>query len=409
MSSSSIIGYVDPLIVSAGGRVAVKTSCGQPTFTSKVVRILAGHDHPDAPPIAHQAIASIPQQSHQGKLQFSRTGSFVRIPSWGAEKLSNVDSLSISFWCQATLPEGANHEQFLFSSIDYVKFRGFACYIDETGSLRARIGGSHKTQEVLFSFRLSRYQWYHIDLSIDSLGNKVELRAQTKSSDLGQASICLQRAETLADVPLTASDHPLIIASDSDETSVANYRMKSASFNGKIDCFKIEARSAGNAETLLNLDFSLETPTDQVRDVSGNGYHGSLINAPARAMTGHDWDASQNDWTRASYGYGAIHFHDDDLDDAAWEMSFELEIPQDLKSGCYGVHVDDGATQDMIPFFVRPDFTIENPPLVALIMPTFTYLGQSYLSVNALSCVFTLNSICKRASIRRDKRNSFCC
>ena len=45
--------------------------------------------------------------------------------------------------------------------------------------------------------------------------------------------------------------------------------------------------------------------------------HGTLINAAVRAVTSHNWDASSTDWTRASYGYGAIHFHDDDLDDAA--------------------------------------------------------------------------------------------
>lgn len=99
MSSSSIIGYVDPLVVSPGGRVAVKTSCGQPSFTSKVLRILAGHDHPDAPPVAHQIIESIPHQSHQGKLQISRIGSYLRVPSWSDEALRHVDTLSISFWC----------------------------------------------------------------------------------------------------------------------------------------------------------------------------------------------------------------------------------------------------------------------------------------------------------------------
>ena len=377
MGSSSIIGYVDPLVVSPGDRIAVRVSCGQPTFRSKVLRLLAGFDHPDAPPVAHQLIQGIPQQLHQGKLQFSRTGSFIRIPSWGGAGLGHVDSLSISFWCQATLPEGANHEQFLFSSLDHETSSGFACFLDESGSLGARLGGSTKIQDVLFSIKLSRYQWFHVTLSIDRMTRKVQLSTQAKSTDIGQASFLLQQEQMLADVARVACTKPLIIASDSSEIHVASHPVQSGTFNGKIDGFKIETISNGTVETLLDLDFSFDIPTDQVRDVSDNHHHGTLINAPARAVTGHDWDASLNDWTRASCGYGAIHFHDDDLDDAGWEPSFELQVPPKLRSGCYGVHVDDGVTQDITPFFVRPDLNIEAPPPVALIMPTFTYVGKS--------------------------------
>ena len=377
MSSSSIIGYVDPLIVSPGGRVAVKTSCDQPAFTSKVLRILAGHDHPDAPPIAHQLIENIPQQSHQGKLQFSRIGSCIRIPSWSDEDLSHVDTLSISFWCQATLPH-TTQEQFLFSSMDHVASSGFACLIDEFGSLRVRVGGSQKIQEVPLCIRLTKGEWVHVTLSIDRVNKKVkvEVGGQAKLADLGIRPQILHEESDLVDDVNIVSGKPLVIASDSVETRVASYRMTSATFNGKIDGFKIKATSASRVETLLDFDFSFGIPTDEVRDVSGRNHHGTLINTPARAVTGHDWDASQVDWTHASYGYGAIHFHDDDLDDAAWDTIFELQIPPDLRSGCYGVHVDDGVTVDIIPFFVRPDPNVQNTPPVALIMPTFTYIGK---------------------------------
>ena len=159
--------------------------------------------------------------------------------------------------------------------------------------------------------------------------------------------------------------------------------------------FKIETTSFGRAETLLTLDPSLDISTDRVINVSGNNRHVILTNAPTRAVTGHDWDASQNDWTHASYGYGAIHCHDDDLDDAAWETSFELQIPPKLRSGCYGVHVDDGVTQDIIPFIVRPDLRTRKPPLVALIIPTFTYIGKPINSLKIKLYALTLGSICE--------------
>lgn len=396
MSSSSIIGYVDPLIVSPGASVAVKISCHQPTFNSKILRLLAGFDHPDAPPVAHQLIESIPQQSHQGKPQFSRTGSFIRIPSWGGTTLSDVDSLSISFWCQATLPEGADHEQFLFSSFDGAMFTGFACFLDESGNFRARIGGPGKTQEVSFSIKLSRNQWYHVNFAISRLTRKVQLRARAKSAEIGKASLLFKQEKTLAEVPLIASSKPLVIASDSDDTTVAQNPRRSATFNGKIDGFNLETVSNGRVETMLDYDFSLDISSDKVHDVSGKHRHGTLINAPARAVTGHNWDASHNDWTRASYGYGAIHFHDDDLDDAAWETSFELQIPQSLRSGCYGVHVDDGISQ---AFFVRPDMKTVKAPLVALIMPTFTYIGKPSEPMPSPDYMPIRNSIRERASL----------
>lgn len=64
--------------------------------------------------------------------------------------------------------------------------------------------------------------------------------------------------------------------------------------------------------------------------------------------------------------------HDDDLDDAAGDTSPELQIPPNLRSGCYGVSLDEGTTQDIVPLFVRPDRSIEKPPPVTLIMPTLT-------------------------------------
>lgn len=321
--------------------------------------------------------------------------------------MNEVDSLSVSFWCQATLPEGTDHEQFLFSSLDHETARGFACFLDGCGCLRARIGGSGKIQEVAFSIKLSRYQWYHINFCIDRTTRKVQLRAQAKSVDIGQPSVLHQQEEVVADIPQIASNKDLVIAGDSNDIYVAGYPIKSASFNGKIGAFEMETLSKEGDEMLLDLDFALEIPTDGVRDVSGKQRHGNLINAPARGVTGHDWDASQNDWTRASYGYNAIHFHDDDLDDAGWETSLELRVPPDLRSGCYGVYVDDGVTQDIVPFFVRPDLKRETISPVALIMPTFTYMGKSLKTMEIPSNALNISSICKRASLRRDERHSF--
>ena len=57
-----------------------------------------------------------------GRLIQGNRDSAVPVPSYTfplgrGTTLSSVDSLSIRCWCQATLPEGPDHEQFLLSSL----------------------------------------------------------------------------------------------------------------------------------------------------------------------------------------------------------------------------------------------------------------------------------------------------
>ncbi|KAI4176502.1 MAG: hypothetical protein LQ348_005992 [Seirophora lacunosa] len=376
-SSNAVIGYVDPLVCSPGDKPAVKVSCGRSSFTSQVLRLGTGYQHPDGPPVNHRPVELIPKQTHHGKPQFSRTGSFLRVESWTGHALSDVDFISISLWCQATLPTGAGHEQYLFSSIDTNKTAsGFECLLNESGDLIVRVGTSDDIQEVKLSTRLVRHQWYHLRLTIEPSPGIIRLRARTKARDIGELSALFEEEHRLPRPAQIKADKPFTIAGDSCGNEPSRQPVKSSSFNGKIDGFKVETLSNGTLATLLDFNFSLDIPTDKVRDV-GNQHHGDLINAPSRAVTGHDWDASQSDWTRASYGYGAIHFHDDDLDDAMWETSFELELPDNLHSGCYGVFVDDGESTDIIPFFVRPDPKAAEVPMVALIIPTFTYAAYA--------------------------------
>ena len=375
MESQNIIGYADPLSSCPGEIIAIKVSCSRKEFTSRVLRLHAGYKHPKAPSISHQLVDEIPLGTHPGIPQYSRIGSFARIQSWNQFNLDLVDSLSISFWCQPTLPLGAKHNQFLFSSFDAEQFSGFECLLDEAGHILLRLGGADHSQEVRLATKLTKDQWYHLHFTIEPRVGTVKLSIHTKAKDIGQRSIDFEEGYRLAQEVRIASSKPLTIASDSSERFVSTCPVKSHTFNGKVDSFKVEMISNGESHVLLDLDFSLEMSTDKVRDVS-HGLSASLINSPTRAVTGYDWDASQSDWTRSSYGYGAIHFHDDDLDDAMWDNSFELELPRILRSGCYAVLVDDGETTDFIPFFVEPNPDAKDAPPVALIMPTFTYAGK---------------------------------
>ncbi|KAI4240624.1 MAG: hypothetical protein LQ352_007593 [Teloschistes flavicans] len=378
MASSDIVGYVDPLISYSGDKPAVKVSCSRKHFTSKVFRLGAGYEHPNAPPVSHQLVHEIPEQTHGGVPQFTRIGSFARVSSWHDIDLDTVDEISFSFAFQATLPSGAGHKQVLFSSMDFERGTGFECTLDEDSKLFFRTGSPKGVQQIKFPPVIARHRWYDLRLVVKPCSGIMTLNLSGTPRDIGED---LWRYDNRFDFKLIrpaciASTKPLTIAGDSRDIGPSAQPITSSTFNGKLDGFKIQTQSKGKIHTVLDFDFSLDIPTDIIRGKS-HDIHGITINGPSRAVTGHDWDASQTDWTKASYGYGAIHFHDDDLDDAGWNTSFELELPKNLRSGCYAVFVDDGESTDFIPFFVKPDPVAKKVPPVALIIPTFTYAAYA--------------------------------
>lgn len=119
-------------------------------------------------------------------------------------------------------------------------------------------------------------------------------------------------------------------------------------------------------------DFALEMSSQRVVDISGNEHHGELVNVPTRAMKGYLWDGSAYNWPEHPAHYGAIHFHDDDLHDCGWQTDFTFEVPQDLASGLYCVHLSCDEGEDYIPFVVRPCTGTKQADL-ALLLPSAGY------------------------------------
>lgn len=146
-------------------------------------------------------------------------------------------------------------------------------------------------------------------------------------------------------------------------------------FNGRLDSPSFT--TAGSVrKSLARYDLSQEISSDSIADISGNGRHGVLVNAPTRAVKGYNWDGSEPDWTKAKYGYGAIHFHEDDLDNANWATNFSIIIPPTARSGAYAVEVkSSNGMRDMVTFFVRPNPA--STARVALVLSTFTYLAYA--------------------------------
>jgi N,N-dimethylformamidase len=115
---------------------------------------------------------------------------------------------------------------------------------------------------------------------------------------------------------------------------------------------------------------------DAVVDISGNGFHAVCTNSPTRAVTGYNWTGREPNFRHAPGEYGAIHFHDDDLDDGQWPQAFGVDLPDDLESGVYAVRLRGADTESHVPFVVRPGAGSKRND-VALLLPTGSYLAYA--------------------------------
>lgn len=277
-----------------------------------------------------------------------------------------------------------SHPQTLVSTLDPVARTGFSVTLNQQGSLDISVGTENKI--VLINTGLSPQEKTWSKLKLVFNGRSVRLSLTHKSFRVEPIPPPASLEWQLDGQALVLEPGALLIAAS--QSSAAGGRCPDGSrpqatdfFNGRIDGLTLKSCGQQPA-TLARYDFSLDISSDRIVDVSGRGHGGVLVNAPTRAVRGHDWDGSEPDWTRARFGYGAIHFHDDDLDDAGWDTDFVVTIPSGARSGAYAVEVEveaaNGRDADLITFFVRPTrWASDNSGKVCLVFSTFTYLAYA--------------------------------
>lgn len=275
-----------------------------------------------------------------------------------------------------------SHPQTLVSTLDPASCTGFSVTLNTQGSLDVSVGIGDRIEVTNTGLKPQEKTWSKLKLVLNGRSARMSLthlsfRVEPVPSPTAMEWLSERQAQVL-------EPGPLVIAASQGNTGGSSCQGQSSPqakdfFNGRIDGLTL--KSCGKqSSTLAKYDFSLNMSSDQIVDVSGHGHDGVLVNAPTRAVRGHDWDGSESDWTRAKSGYGAIHFHDDDLDDAEWETDFTVTIPSDARSGAYAVEVEavNGRDTDMITFFVRPThWTSDNSSKVCLVFSTFTYLAYA--------------------------------
>lgn len=285
--------------------------------------------------------------------------------------LRQISDCTFSIRMHPTL--ALNRRQVVMSCIDD-SGRGIALELTPAMTLRATIGTDAGPATVETASPLSLHAWTGIALVVDSARQKLTLTTSPLADPAASQTVVM----TLAAAPdLDAGARRLSLASASDKAPIDT-------FNGRLENPVLvsraqsgvdgagDLRGAGDAACIGDWDFALEMHSQQIIDTGHLGHHGELINTPTRAVCGSRWTGQEQCFRHAPDQYGAIHFHDDDLDDCCWPATHAVTLPEDFKSDAYALLLSAGGIEENIPFFVVP---AKGRPTakIAVLVSTYTY------------------------------------
>jgi N,N-dimethylformamidase len=386
--TKKIVGYADKISAAPGQNVRFMVSCdGVESYEAELVRLVHGDVNPEGPGFKSEDVAGVPVQTLQGRKQNIYPGSYAVVPHDSRLDLDGGLSLQALVW-PTLLAAG---RQAILGHVSEDGARGYQLMLDDEGAL-ALLLGDGSGEPVVVSTRtplLSRH-WHFVAATFDPQRGQVHLY-QEPLLERASPSARATATEPISVGSIAAGQVPLLIAAQYAGTSNGRV-IGQAHFNGKIDRPRVAGRflkrmemetlaQASLAETIETAvvaawDFSIGIPTNTITDVSHNGLDGELVNLPVRAMKGFNWSGEEMNWRQRPEHYGAIHFHDDDLYDAGWEVDFEVALPESLRSGVYAVRLSGREAEDYIPLFVRCGADQERADIL-FVVPTASYLAYA--------------------------------
>lgn len=385
-----IVGYCDRLSVQPGQKIQFMVSTDSPTYRAEIVRLIHGDSNPKGPEAKEERVATTVSGEYRGRRQEFPQGSYVIVPGIEKSALDAAESFTLSAWICPTTPQKG--VQGVLTRWSGAEGAGYGLFIDEDGGLALWVGnGEGQVEKVRSGKALTASQWYFVAGAYDAKTGKVCLYQEpvtrwprnttvarveeTVGSNVGAGGWIAGRTDLLmAAFWKKAGNHRR------DVTGHFNGRIDRPRLFGRaLDGGEVELLQGGTApgevgDALLGAwDFSLDISGQKVSDTSDSGLHGHTVNTPARAVIGYNGTGNEVDFRVAPGEYGAIHFHDDDLDDAGWEVDFELTVPRGLRSGVYAARLLTADAWDSIPFYVRPPKGTTTAD-IAFLAPTLTYL-----------------------------------
>jgi N,N-dimethylformamidase len=251
---------------------------------------------------------------------------------------------------------------------------GLEIELTASGALLGRVATTGGDAVVQTLSPVALNAWTTVRLMIDSKDSRLTLTAAPLSAGAPAQSVSTSMQGRAV---LAGPARRMSLASASDTAPIDT-------FNGRLEAPVLLARTltaAEQSQAVLDSsldgcigawDFSLQMQTQRIIDTGPNQLHGELINTPTRAVRGALWTGEEHCFRHAPNQYGAIHFHDDDLDDCRWPATHAFTVPAVFRSDAYALMLKAGDAQENIPFFVVPPKG-QAKAKIAVLVSTYTY------------------------------------
>lgn len=373
LTSRDLVGYCDRLHYRPGEEVKIYIHSSGPVAVD-LARLHGADERVAACVPLIRRVAAVPEQTVSTSPQTSYPGSFALVDD--VDDLAQFAELTFEMWVYATNPGNGRRQGLL--SLSTENAAAISLEIAADGRLELSLG-PEQVSRCRCETPIPEKNWVRVVAVVSPSQGEARIEFFTKLP-LPKPIAGGTAAARVTGYPLADRDIFLAIGAAAVKAGVDGRKRGINTFNGKLDEVRVLGRAVDNAPSklLAAWDFSLQMNTASVTDTSGAGRHGMLVNAPTRAVTGHTWTGDEVDFRHVPSQYGAIHFHDDDLEDAGWKVSTTLEIPADLRSGVYAVRLRGDGVGDNIPIFVLPKQGDQKSE-VAFLAPTFTY--QAYANI----------------------------
>jgi N,N-dimethylformamidase len=402
-----ILGYCDRPSVAPGEVLDFFVSCAEEvgTYQADIVKLVHGDLDPRGPGFKEEVISTPVSGEYAGRSQPTYPGSYVVVPD--GPELTTSAGFSVQALIWPTTP--AKGPQGIVTKWSEGDQAGYRLVIDEDSCAALEIGdGKGGVARISSGKPLVERCWYFVAASYDAETGTAHLHQEAV---VHTANAPVSRQATFARSAVNVDEHvgvtpavttvPLVMAAWTERIE-GDRVIPGGLFNGKLERPVLAGRALHRDElrglvdnppapdVVAAWDFSAEITADGVRaftsvtDTSPNALHGKTFNGPMRAATGCRWSGEEHDFKRAPEQYGAIHFHDDDLDDARWEADFQLTVPEGLRSGVYAARLRSGEHEDYVPFYVRPPRGTATAR-IAFLAPTNSYLAYAndHMAVDA--------------------------
>lgn len=374
-----VIGYTTPLAVRPGEPVDVMVSTTEDRYAAQVVRLRHG-DRSERGPGERWSTAGFGPSGadgeRPGRRQAARPGSFgvapVDIPA---------GPVTVQAWCLPTLP-GSGQRQGIVTLGN-----GVGLELDAAGRLAAVLPGGTTLRT---DHPVTAHAWLFVCLVVGPAGGTAFLDVRETAWPRRRARVSASSTR----LPGPAAE--VVLAARSVDRAREPWARRDG-FDGRIeapsiyaaalDAAEVDLLAAGrtiNREPVARWRFEADPAGSSVATEPSGGPPLRLVHAPQRLVLGHhDRADALGDFPPSSLT--AVHFHQDDLEDAGWEPDLAFTVPEGTRSGVYAVRLEaggesggggDGGDLDVVPFFVRPPQGTATAE-VAVLFPTFSYLAYA--------------------------------